>query len=98
MILSAILIFGGLYFKFLYDVPDGQDQTNTWVSWTLVILGVSGIIVSSLWKKGNPLAIEKENEETDTTYESDDIQGLDKKTAGIRGSNDEAHKSRDGDN
>lgn len=98
MILSAVLIFGGLYFKFLYDVPDGQDQTNTWVSWTLVILGVSGIIVSSLWKKSNPLAIEKENEETDTSYESDDIQGLDKKATRIKGSSDEAHKSRDVDN
>ncbi len=55
IILSAILLFGGLYFKFLYDVPDGQEVTNMWVSWTLVILGVSGIIVSSLWKKRNPL-------------------------------------------
>jgi hypothetical protein len=61
MILSAILIFGGLYFKFLYDVPDGQDLTNMWVSWTLVVLGVSGIIVSSLWKKRNPLAVEEED-------------------------------------
>src|SRR5437870_4539312 len=61
MILSAILIFGGLYFKFLYDVPDGQDLTNMWVSWTLVVFGVSGIIASSLWKKRNPLAVEEED-------------------------------------
>lgn len=61
MIMSAILIFGGLYFKFLYDVPDGQDLTNMWVSWTLVVLGVIGIIVSSLWKKRNPLAVEEED-------------------------------------
>lgn len=61
MILSAILIFGGLYFKFLYDVPDGQDLTNMWVSWTLVVLGVSGIIISSIWKKRNPLAVEEED-------------------------------------
>ena len=32
-----------------------------WVSWTLVILGVSGIVVSSLWKKRNPLAVEGED-------------------------------------
>lgn len=54
-ILSAILLFGGLYFKFLYDVPDGQEVTNTWVSWTLTIAGISGIIVSLLWKKRNPM-------------------------------------------
>lgn len=57
-ILSAILIFGGLYFKFFYDVPDGQDLTNLWVSWTLVILGVSGVIVSSMWRKRNPFAVD----------------------------------------
>ena len=54
-ILSTILLFGGLYFKFLYDVPDGQEMTNTWVSWTLTIAGISGILVSLLWKKRNPL-------------------------------------------
>jgi len=54
-ILSAILLFGGLYFKFLYDVPDGQEVTNTWVSWTLTIGGISGIVISLLWKKRNPL-------------------------------------------
>ena len=26
--LSALLIIGGLYFKFLYDVPDGEEKTN----------------------------------------------------------------------
>jgi uncharacterized membrane protein len=57
-ILSAILIFGGLYFKFLYDVPDGEDITNMWVSWFLIILGVIGIIVSALWKKRNPLEVD----------------------------------------
>ncbi len=57
-ILSGALIFGGLYFKFLYDVPDGQELTNLWVSWILVILGVSGIMVSSLWRKRNPLTVD----------------------------------------
>lgn len=61
IILSAILIFGGLYFKFVYDVPDGQEITNIWVSLILVILGVSGIIISSLWRKKNPLEIKKED-------------------------------------
>lgn len=60
-ILSVILIFGGLYFKLLYDVPDGQEITNLWVSWALVILGFSGVIVSSLWKKRNPLTADGDN-------------------------------------
>lgn len=54
-VLATILIFGGLYFKFLYDVPDGEETTNMWVSWFLIIFGVIGITVSALWKKRNPL-------------------------------------------
>lgn len=56
-VFSAILIFGGLYFKFLYDVPDGAETTNTWVSWMLVIFGVIGIMVSLMWKTRNPLEL-----------------------------------------
>ena len=57
-VLGTILIFGGLYFKFLYDVPDGEEITNMWVSWFLIIFGVIGITVSALWKKRNPLEID----------------------------------------
>jgi H+/Cl- antiporter ClcA len=57
-VLAAILIFGGLYFKFLYDVPDGEEITNMWVSWFLIIFGVIGITVSALWKKRNPLEVD----------------------------------------
>lgn len=56
--MSAILIFGGLYFKFLYDVPDGEEVTNMWVSWFLIIFGIIGITVSALWKKRNPLGVD----------------------------------------
>lgn len=56
-VFSAVLIFGGLYFKFLYDVPDGAETTNTWVSWILVIFGVIGIMVSLMWKTRNPLEL-----------------------------------------
>ncbi|MFL6484815.1 MAG: hypothetical protein ACJ70Z_08900 [Nitrososphaera sp.] len=55
--LSLILIFGGLYFKFLYDVPDGEEATNAWVSWLLVVFGIVGIMASALWKAKNPLEI-----------------------------------------
>jgi hypothetical protein len=56
-VFSAVLIFGGLYFKFLYDVPDGAEITNTWVSWILVIFGVIGIMISLMWKTRNPLEL-----------------------------------------
>jgi hypothetical protein len=56
-VFSAVLIFGGLYFKFLYDVPDGAETTNTWVSWILVIFGVIGIMISLMWKTRNPLEL-----------------------------------------
>jgi hypothetical protein len=56
--LSAILIFGGLYLKFLYDVPDAEAVTNMWVSWFLIIFGIIGITVSALWQKRNPLEVE----------------------------------------
>ncbi len=57
-VLSAILIFGGLYLKFLYDVPDAEAITNMWVSWFLIIFGIIGIAVSALWQKRNPLEVE----------------------------------------
>jgi heme/copper-type cytochrome/quinol oxidase subunit 2 len=54
--LSVVLIFGGLYFKFLYDVPDGEEIINMWMSWLLVVLGIIGLMVTALWKKReNPL-------------------------------------------
>ena len=63
-ILAAILIFGGLYFKFLYDVPDGEEITNMWVSWFLIIFGVIGITVSALWKMRNPLEVDSGDDVT----------------------------------
>ena len=59
VILSILLIVGGLYFKFLYDVPDGQDKTNSFVSWILVIIGIIGIMISALWKKRITLQIDR---------------------------------------
>ncbi len=63
--LSLILIFGGAYFKFLYDVPDGGEAINAWVSWLLVVFGIVGIMVSALWKTRNPLEKRKSDESTD---------------------------------
>ena len=53
--LCILLIVGGLYFKFLYDVPDGQEKTNNFVSWLLVVIGITGMMIAALWKSKNPL-------------------------------------------
>ncbi len=67
IILSIVLIIGGLYFKFLYDVPDGAELTNIWVSWLLVTVGIIGIMISALLKKKvNPILTDD-----DESYEND---------------------------
>ena len=53
--LSALLIIGGLYFKFLYNVPDGEEKTNNLVSWFLVVMGIIGFMMAEIWKFKNPL-------------------------------------------
>ena len=79
VILSILLIVGGLYFKFLYDVPDGQDKTNAFVSWFLVVIGIIGIMVSALWKKKiNPIITESDND--NNSFESD--SSMDKRRFG----------------
>jgi len=61
-ILSALLILTGIYLMFFYDVPDSEEVTNMWVSWFLLILGIIGLVVSSLWKKRrNPLIESDDN-------------------------------------
>ena len=57
-ILSVVLITGGLYFKFLYDVPDGEEIANMWTGWLMIVLGIIGIMVSLLYKKRRNLEIE----------------------------------------
>lgn len=57
ILFSIVLIFGGLYFKFMYDVPDGEEITNMWVSWFLIIFGIIGVSASILWKKRDPISI-----------------------------------------
>ncbi|MGI0062034.1 MAG: hypothetical protein ACREBA_06240 [Nitrosotalea sp.] len=63
-ILSAVLVFGGLYLMFLYDVPDAEMATNSWVSMALIIAGIAGMIVSLLWKKKNPLIGDIDHDDT----------------------------------
>ena len=44
----AVLGFG-LYLKFFYDVPDVQTQINFFVSWFLIIVGVSSLLINLFW-------------------------------------------------
>jgi hypothetical protein len=46
---------------FLYEVPDGQEVTNSWASSFLIILGAVGCVLALVWKgKKNPLAAQDE--------------------------------------
>jgi LPXTG-motif cell wall-anchored protein len=59
--LSSLIILGGLYLKFFFDVPDVQQATNDSVSTLLIVLGIAGVIGSLLWKrKRNLLAADEE--------------------------------------
>ena len=71
LVFLTILIFGGLYFKFLYDVPDGEEATNNWVSWLLVVSGTIGLMIAGLWKSRNPL---EEYQQDEYSYNSADHQ------------------------
>src|SRR5437867_4065964 len=71
VVFLIILIFGGLYFKFLYDVPDGEEIINNWVSWLLVVSGTIGLMITGLWKTRNPL---EEYQQDEYSYNSADHQ------------------------
>ena len=81
--LCVLLIIGGLYFKFLYDVPDGQEKTNKFVSWSLVVIGIAGMMSVGLWKSKNPLeSFENDNEinhinNDHQSYSKDDTPDVD---------------------
>ena len=44
----AILCFG-LYLRLFYDVPDSQEKINFFVSWFLIIIGISSLLINLLW-------------------------------------------------
>ncbi len=68
--ISIVLIIGGLYFRFLYDVPDGEELTNKWVSWLLVTIGIVGIMISALLKKKvNPILTDSDDGSYENEYD-----------------------------
>jgi len=40
----------GIYLKFFFDVPDNQEVINFFVSWFLIIIGISSILINLFWK------------------------------------------------
>ena len=87
VIFLIILVFGGLYFKFLYDVPDGEEGINNWVSRLLVVSGTIGLMITGLWKSRNPLEPYQRDE---YSYYSMDNQNFNEETK----SNVEEHEFR----
>jgi len=54
LFISIVVIGAGLYLKFLYDVPDDQEQINFFVAWFLLIVGVSSLLINLCWGTSQP--------------------------------------------
>jgi hypothetical protein len=50
LFISLAVIGAGLYLKFLYDVPDSQEAVNFFVSWFLIIVGLSSLLINLFWQ------------------------------------------------
>jgi hypothetical protein len=50
LFISLAIIGAGLYFKYLYDVPDSQEAVNYFVSWFLIIVGLASLLINLFWK------------------------------------------------
>jgi len=50
LFISLAVIGAGLYLQYLYDVPDSQANINFFVSWFLVIVGISGMLINLFWE------------------------------------------------
>jgi hypothetical protein len=46
---SLAIIGFGLYLKFFYDTPDDQITINFFVSWFLIIVGSSSLLMNLFW-------------------------------------------------
>jgi len=48
--ISLIVLCIGIYLKFIYDVPDNQESINFFVSWFLIIVSISSMLINLFWK------------------------------------------------
>jgi hypothetical protein len=53
LFVSLAVIGFGLYLKFFYDTPDEQITINFFVSWFLVIVGASSLLMNLAWSASN---------------------------------------------
>jgi hypothetical protein len=53
-LLSLAVLGIGLYLKLFYDVPDGLEAMNLFVSWFLMILGISTLLINLVWTASKP--------------------------------------------
>ncbi len=58
LFISLAVLGFGLYLRFFYDVPDSQTQINFFVSYFLIIVGISSLLMNLFWS--NP---KKQNKE-----------------------------------
>ncbi len=49
LFVSLAVIGFGLYLKFFYDTPDEQITINFFVSWFLIIVGTSSLLMNLFW-------------------------------------------------
>jgi hypothetical protein len=49
LFVSLVVIGFGLYLKFFYDTPDEQLTINFFVSWFLIIVGASSLLMNLAW-------------------------------------------------
>jgi len=54
LFLSLALLGIGLYFKYLYDVPDAQETINFFTGWFFIIVGVGSLLMNLFWTNKKP--------------------------------------------
>jgi hypothetical protein len=50
LFVSLAIVGVGIYLKFFFDVPDNQEVINFFVSWFLIIIGISSMLINVFWK------------------------------------------------
>jgi len=54
LFISLAVLGFGLYLKYFYDVPDAQISINFFVSWFLIIVGCSSLLINLFWSSKKP--------------------------------------------
>jgi hypothetical protein len=60
LFISFAIVGVGIYLKFFYDVPDNQEVINFFVSWFLIIIGISSLLMNLFWKTHKSRNINRE--------------------------------------